>query len=203
MYKAKLKNERLGQVNTNRFGTEMKIIDYKNVRDVTVEFLDDHHYITHTHYTSFRNGQVSNPYDKTVCGVGFLGEGVYGAGKANRRAYITWMDILRRCYHINSHQQCYDACEVCDEWHNFQNFAQWYYKNVYDANGEVLHIDKDLLCFNNKTYGPDTCLLVPERINYLIIRHAPQRGKYPIGVRKIEMVLHLRRDAEHIMEKNQ
>lgn len=184
MYKINLRNERLGQVNKNRFGTEMKIIDYQNVKDVTVEFLDEHHYIAHTYYASFINGKVSNPYDKTVCGVGYLGEGPYGAGENDRKVYITWMGIIRRCYHINDHQVCYDGCNIIEEWHNFQNFAKWYYDNSYDVNGEHLHIDKDLLYFNNKVYSPDTCLLIPERINYLIIRHAPQRGKYPIGVRK-------------------
>lgn len=184
MYKVNLKHERLGQTNKNRFGTEMKIIDYVNNNNIIVEFLDEHRYKAKTSYASFLSGGTRNPYDKTVCEVGYLGEGPYGAGESDRRTYTTWMDIIRRCYCMHKHQACYDGCSVVAEWHNFQNFAKWYYENSYVIDGERLHIDKDLLYFDNKIYGPDTCLLIPERINYLIIRHAPQRGKYPIGVRK-------------------
>ena len=185
MYKANLKNERLGQINKNRFGTIMKIIDYKNSSNVTIEFLDDYHYITHTCYASFKNGHVSNPYDKTVYGIGYLGNGPYGANANNRRIYQVWQDIIRRCYFPDVDlQNGYLGCSMVDEWHNFQNFAQWYYENSYKIDGEKLHVDKDLLYFNNKIYGPDTCVLVPERINYLLIRQPGRRGKYPIGVRK-------------------
>lgn len=175
----------MGQINKNRFGTEMKIIDYKTVGDITVEFLDDYHYTTHTRYTSFKNGQVSNPYDKTVHGIGYLGDGPYGAGADNKRMYTVWQDIIRRCYFPNiDKQNGYLGCSMVEEWHNFQNFAKWYCENSYEIDGEKLHIDKDLLCFNNKIYGPNTCILVPERINYLLIRQPGRRGKYPIGVRK-------------------
>lgn len=185
MYKVNLKNERLGQINQNRFGTEMKIIDYKNSSNITVEFLDNYHYKTRTCYTSFISGGTKNPYDKTIYGVGFIGVGRYRGKKEHKKVYQTWQDMLQRCYRPEvENQQGYLGCSVAEEWHNFQNFAKWYYDNNYTVDGENLHLDKDLLCLNNKVYSPDTCLLVPERINYLIIRHAPQRGEYPIGVRK-------------------
>lgn len=180
----KARTERIGKVNLNRYGTPMKIVDYKNSKSVLVEFQDGYQYRKVTNYKDFCDGAVSNPYDRTVCGIGYLGDGPYGAGKKNRKVYLIWMDILIRCYSMNDNQQCYEECSVVEEWHNYQAFAKWYYENNYNVSGENLHIDKDLLYFNNKIYGPDTCLLVPERINYLVIRHAPQRGEYPIGVRK-------------------
>ena len=36
----------------------------------------------------------------------------------------------------------------------------------------------------NKIYSPDTCLLVPERINLLLVKEKSNRGNYPIGVHK-------------------
>ena len=162
----------------------MKIVDYIDNKNITVEFLDDHHCRVHTNYPSFVKGGVKNPYDKTVCGVGYLGEGQYGAGQKDRNVYLAWMDILRRCFHPSERQAGYVGCSVVEEWHNFQNFAKWYYENSYNSFDEKLQVDKDLLYFNNKIYGPDTCLLIPERINYLIVRQWTRRGRYPIGVRK-------------------
>jgi hypothetical protein len=185
MYKDNLKNERLGQVNKNNFGTEMKIVDYETASNIVVEFLDDYHYKVHTCYTSFVSGKTKNPYDKTVYGVGFIGVGKYGGKKDHRKAYKTWSDMIQRCYCPDIEKQYgYLGCNVADEWHNFQNFAKWYYDNMYTIDGENLHLDKDLMFFNNKIYSPDTCLLIPERINYLLIRQSSCRGKYPIGVRK-------------------
>lgn len=39
-----------------------------------------------------------------------------------------------------------------------------------------------MLYKNNKIYSPDTCLLVPNNINCLILKCNSRRGKYPIGV---------------------
>lgn len=181
----KARIERVGEIRFNRYGTPMKIIDYKSFKSVVVEFQDEYKHRKVVNYGDFNNGKVSNPYDKTVCGIGYLGEGQYGAGENNKRMYSVWQDIIRRCYFTDpNNQNGYLGCSMVEEWHNFQNFAKWYCENSYIVDGEKLHIDKDLLYFDNKIYGPDTCLLIPERINYLIIRHAPQRGKYPIGVRK-------------------
>ena len=35
-------NERLGEINKNKFGTKMKIIEYRNHGDITVEFFDQY-----------------------------------------------------------------------------------------------------------------------------------------------------------------
>ena len=38
-------NERLGEINKNKFGTEMKIIAYRKSDDIDIQFLDEHGYI--------------------------------------------------------------------------------------------------------------------------------------------------------------
>lgn len=55
----------------------MKIVDYKNCENVVVEFQDEYKCQKNTTYVNFKRGQVKNPYDKTACGVGYVGEGKY------------------------------------------------------------------------------------------------------------------------------
>ena len=61
----------LGETNVNTKGTMMKIINYRSNEDIDVEFLDDHHFVKeHQAYSNFKSGQLKNPYDKTMGGVG-------------------------------------------------------------------------------------------------------------------------------------
>ena len=73
-------NNREGEIKPNNKGTLMKIIKYRNYNDIDVEFLDDHHFIKeHEIYVNFKNGNIKNPYDKTMGGVGYIGVGKYMA----------------------------------------------------------------------------------------------------------------------------
>lgn len=71
---------------------------------------------------------------------------------------------------------------MCDEWHNYQNFARWYEENEYECDGR-LHVDKDILFPNCRIYSPKTCLLVPQRINMLFSNRENNRG-LPNGIRE-------------------
>jgi hypothetical protein len=178
---------RIGEENYNKFGTLMKIVEYKDALNIIVEFQDSHKARVHTNYSNFKKGCVSNPYDKTVHGVGYLGIGKYksrGKDGKKTKAYNTWQHMIRRCYdpyYINKNPT-YKDCIVCDEWLCFQNFAEWYYNNCYEIEGEVMHLDKDILCKGNKIYSPETCIFVPHRINVLFTKSDKARGEYPIGV---------------------
>ena len=178
------KNERLGQVNTNRYGSKMTIIRYENNRNVKVEFEDG--YRKKCEYKDFRKGIIRNPYDKSVYERGFLGEGPYktSIGGKQTAEYDVWRGILQRIYDDKSLRKfpTYKGCSICWEWHSFQNFAEWYNNNYYEIPGEKMHIDKDILIKRNKIYSPNTCIFVPERINYLFVKTDHKRGKYPIGV---------------------
>ena len=80
----------------------------------------------------------------------------------------------------------YTGVEVCKEWLNFQNFAEWCetqeFFNVKDDKGKVFHLDKDVLVKGNKVYSPETCSFIPSEINSLLTSAKRSRGKYPIGV---------------------
>lgn len=105
--------------------------------------------------------------------------------KRNRRltsAYSAWRPMIQRCYDPKEHivKPLYIDCIVADEWHDFQNFADWFYSHPHNANGYEL--DKDLLVKGNKLYSPDTCCLVPHELNVLLLDRRSDRGEYPQGV---------------------
>lgn len=178
----KVKEEYLGMINKNIFGTEMKIIEY-NGRNIIVEFQDEYRYRKQTFKIQFLKGTVKNPYDKEVCSIGFLGEGKY-CKKNYSDIYNTWKHMLQRCYdpYTINKEPTYADCYVCESWHCFQSFAKWYESKEYYCNGERLELDKDILCKGNKIYSPENCILVPQRINKLFTKSDRTRGKYPIGV---------------------
>lgn len=124
----------------------------------------------------------------SVYGVGYIGEGKYksnikGTTKMTK-AYTTWKSMLGRCYYLdNSRGKYLEECTVCEEWHNFQNFAEWFYQNIYECD-EQIQLDKDVLVRHNKQYAPDRCLLLPASINMLFREQKPNNSGLPRGIRK-------------------
>lgn len=181
-------NERLGETRLNNFGTEMKIIRYNNSEDIDVQFLDEYYYVYHhTTYSNFKSGCIKNPYDKSVFGVGCVGDGKYLTREngINTIHYNTWHDMLKRCYNEGSKDKFpayFGICKVCNHWLNMQNFSEWFDEKKYEC-GERLHIDKDILYVGNKIYSKDTCILVPQYINALFMNKKNSRG-LPNGVIK-------------------
>lgn len=175
---------RTGEIRKNNKGTDMRIMLYRSYNEIDVEFLDKFHYVTTTTYSNFKRGQVRNPYDITVNGVGYIGDGEYKTKKSPQRhtdAYNTWVTLLYRCY-CDETTVYYKESEVCQDWLCYQNFAKWYETNQYKVKGR-LHLDKDILFPGNKMYAPDKCLLVPQRINMLFVNQSNNRN-LPNGIRK-------------------
>lgn len=181
-----MNNERLGEISKSNEGYDMKIIEYNNCDDIIVEFQDGHKTKVHTEYSNFKKGRVKNPYHPNVYGVGFIGTGKYksiGEDGKQTKAYKHWRHMLMRNYdpYILNKHPTYIDCYVCEEWHNFQNFCKWFYKNYYEVEGDRMCLDKDILCKGNKVYSPKTCIFVPQRINLLFIKANATRGEFPIG----------------------
>lgn len=163
-------SEKVGEIKKNRYGTYMKIIEYKSYDNVTVQFQDEHKAIVKgIKYNHFKTGVVKNPYDKSIYGIAYIGEGEYSYS-THTHIHRTWVGMLRRCYDpyfINTRAITYKDVIVCKEWLNFQNFAKWYEDNYYEVPNERMQIDKDILYKDNKIYSPDTCLIVPGCINVI------------------------------------
>lgn len=181
-----MKSNRLNEVNKNTYGTEMKIIEYIDCHNIIVEFQDEYKYKKRSNYQQFLKGNVKNPYDKEVYGVGYMGVGKYKSRDENgkkTKCYHTWLSMIQRCYNEDCLMKhpTYKDCYVCEEWHNFQNFAEWYEENYYSIGEQRIQLDKDILCKGNKIYSPNTCIFVPQRINSLFTKCDKSRGELPIG----------------------
>ena len=162
----------------------MKIVGIRKRVDIDIQFIDDFNYVKeHVNYQNFLKGQIKNPYDKTVYGIGYLGSGRYKTWNKGKftTEYNSWSDMISRCYADEKGQPAYfNRCTVCDDWLNFQVFCSWYNENAYKVN-ERLHLDKDILFPGNKIYSPKKCLLVPQRINMLFVNIPNKRG-LPNGI---------------------
>ena len=173
-----LKN-RVGEVSYTKYSTKATILQYKNNKQVLIEFDDDYHYQYWTSYVRFIKGSIVNPYDKNICSCGFIGSGKYNS---KHIAYPTWFNMIKRCYgKIIKSNESYFGCTVTDEWHNFQNFAKWFDEHYYECN-ETLTIDKDILVKDNKIYSPQTCLLVPKTLNLIFVNLRSRKNNLPTGV---------------------
>lgn len=172
MGKKILNNDRVGQIRKNTFGSLMEVVEYNHYRDVLVKFETGN--TKQVKWGEFVRGKVKNPYDKTVFGIGYFGEGEYKSHKDGKYAtqYKTWYNMMRRCYdkkNLKNHPT-YKDCSVVEEWHNFQTFGNWFDENYYEIECQRMELDKDILIKGNKIYSPNTCVFVPHNINSMIVK---------------------------------
>lgn len=92
----------VGATTTNNFGTPMEIIAIRKQSNIDVKFLDEYGYVKHhVTYTAFSKGEVKNPYDKKIAGVGYIGVGKYKSylpEEHHVHAYQIWRMLIVRCY---------------------------------------------------------------------------------------------------------
>ena len=167
----------------------MKIIEYQNSNNIIVEFQDERKTKVHTRYRFFQSGKVYNPYDKNVMGIGVTGD-IYPVtinGKSTKE-YNAWISMLHRCFdeEMKNEHPTYKDVTCCDEWLFFPNFYEWLHsQSNFDRwlKGNRWALDKDILVKGNKIYSPETCCLVPMRINSLFALPT-KTGECVLGVQK-------------------
>lgn len=135
--------------------------------------------VVKTYLTSFRKGQVANPYHPSMAGVGFIGVPEDGVLAKDCIEYKLWSSMFGRCYRPRPHDYRYKGCTVDPRWHNFQDFRKWFKESEYQPGWEL---DKDVVVKGNKVYGPDTSFFVPKPINNFLVLRTAARGGLPIGV---------------------
>jgi hypothetical protein len=160
---------KIGDTFSTKYGP-CEVIDYKNCENVYVKFLKSGG-ITKTDTTSLRKDSVKDYFYPIVEGKGYFGKGDYKArinGKMTEQ-YQAWQGMIKRCYNEKSLQKrpSYRECEVCDEWCNYQTFAEWMDTQEYRKKGWQL--DKDLIELGNKLYCPDKCIFLPPSINKVLV----------------------------------
>ena len=140
-----------------------------------IRFNDTYNTEILTYGTNLGKGYVSNPNHRSVCGVGYFGIGKYvsSSSKVEDIRYKTWINMINRAYNKSYHEYrpTYSTATVCENWHNYQNFAEWY-DNSFPLTliENKIQLDKDLLQKNieNKIYSPKTCVWLPISINSYI-----------------------------------
>lgn len=138
-------------------------------RDVFLVSFDDSPKFT-ANSKAIKKGGVRDLNLPSVSSVGYYGYGEYVTkiDHIKTTEYEVWRGMIRRCYQSNFPQyERYGkkGVTVCKDWHNFQNFADWYTKQP--MYGKGYHLDKDLLNSGAKEYSPDNCTFVSPAINSL------------------------------------
>lgn len=180
---------RLGETNVNHQGCLMKIVEYNRSDDIMVEFQDEYKGRVHTHYWSFLQGNVKNPYYPMMLGIGMIGS-KYPSKVNNKQTkeYQAWKGMIYRCFDENtkSRNAAYKDATCCKEWLCYENFYDWLHsqENFDKWDNDKWTIDKDILIKGNTIYSPDTCCLVPNNVNALFISKKNYRGDLPIGVKR-------------------
>ncbi len=176
-----------GSVFTNFYGERFIVDKYNNKNDVDVHFLDEHQYSCKTYRSVLVSGNLKNPYHPGKYG-GYVGVGPYGR-KNDAVVYNVWNHILVRVFQSKSEYynnfNSYKEDSICEEWLNFQTFAQWYYDYIGKLNPNFKYnLDKDIYQwgFKSKIYSPETCCIIPESLNLGLSIYENPRTNLPTGV---------------------
>lgn len=149
-------------------GGSVTVTKYENNLRVTVIHNDEHAHEMVVQVVRLRDGKIKNPFRRSVKGVGFIGVGKHlvSENRKHTKSYLLWKDMLRRCYceKYKAKYPTYIGCSVHPDWHNFQNFAEWFSSKDHPDDWDL---DKDLAVIGNKIYGPEFCSFVPKAINYI------------------------------------
>ncbi|AUR96323.1 hypothetical protein NVP1223O_26 [Vibrio phage 1.223.O._10N.261.48.A9] len=156
-------NSLVGEIFTSTNFGDVVVIEYADYYNVVIKFLSTGT-VSNARLDSIRDGGVVDYNSPAVYGFGFRG---YGAHKAKSKAYTSWSAMIRRCYSQEWLERfpSYTGCRVCENWRNFQTFADWFYENLSeDLIGKRVEVDKDIIG-NRKIYSPSTCVLVEPKDN--------------------------------------
>lgn len=89
--------------------------------------------------------------------------------------FSRWRNMLKRCY--TKSDKSYQGISVCDEWLIFSNYKHWY--DTQPKPEVLFDVDKDMLQGLSRVYSPETCLILPRRINnFLAVANKGMPGTY-------------------------
>ena len=174
----------IGDTYKNKAGIEMTVVEINNSKDIVIEFKSG--YRKRTTSSHVVTGRIKDKLSPSIFGVGIIGDGAHSTTSNSRetKAYKTWKGVLQRCYYkceSSNLDLSYQGCEVCDEWLNFQNFAEWFNKN-HPMDGSSYQLDKDIKVIGNKVYSPEFCMIIKTRANQLIKEKSKVTLNETIGV---------------------
>lgn len=164
-------------------GCDLEVIEYLTCNKIKVKFLDYGSSEKYVATKELKNGSIKNPYYPAVRGIGFHGVGPHKTRIDSKapKEYVHWSSMFTRCYWEGYHERfpTYIGCNVEEQWHNYQEFAEWCQWQVGFGNGVL---DKDLLYKGNKEYGPESCVFLPSELNSLIVTQEAKGKSTPAGI---------------------
>lgn len=178
-------DQRVGEVRQNTQGRKMEVVAYRGANDIDIKF-ENGFVVEHTQYQLFERGTICDPFFPSLYGVGYMGmKTVYTKSNEYAKPYEVWSSMMKRCYNENCQRHpWYEDCVVDKKWHNFAAFYEWWNEHYYDlpeGMGRV-ELDKDFKNKYSRTYGPNTCLLIPQRINGAAPKRRTIDKEFPIGI---------------------
>lgn len=175
---------RISEEKLSSDGYIMKLVEYENANNITIEFQDNYKYRFRTSYQNWMKSDYKNPYHPNIYNECCRGNATTKINGEKKKSYMVWYAMIQRCYDPISAQNkpTYEECIVCNQWKCFEYFEIWFNQNYYTIDNEEMCLDKDILIKNNKIYAPEFCVFVPQRINKLFTKRQLHRGDYPIGV---------------------
>lgn len=142
------------------------------------------HGVFHKSPTNHLKGQGCPKCSKEAQNSPIYGIGINDSKKGyNRKARKTWFCMMKRCYSpkYTLEHPTYRNCVVCKDWLTYSNFEEWYLSQP-NHSKDGYELDKDLLSGSSKIYSPDTCCLLPKKINTMISTPSQTREGLPCGV---------------------
>lgn len=146
---------------------KFEVLDYCGNKTYNVLFFDTNN-IEKFHSSAIKNGRINDCCRPVFLGKGYVGNGHYKAKVKGviTKEYVTWSNMMTRgyCPVYKSKQPTYKDCTVCEDWHNFQNFAKWCNEQP-NFSRDGFALDKDLMNPKNLMYSPYNCCILPREIN--------------------------------------
>lgn len=175
---------------TKSYG-DVIVLEYVDSSKILIQFLESggKNFVSSG---NLRKGLVRDFMARTIYGVGYFGEGKYICRVKGRTAksdghragcmikeYASWESMMKRVYGNLTEQEfrIYHDVTVCEEWHNYQNYAEWC-QNQAGFGLDGYHLDKDILVRGNRVYSPSSCCFVPAHINSAVtgMKHTNTTG---------------------------
>ena len=153
------------EININRFGEIMKIINYIGRDDFDILF--ENGYIKHcTCYNNFKRGSIKNPNTISFFGIASLNVDLE-SGLSDCISYKTWRHMLSRCYDKKEKRYKFYGgvgVTVCEEWLSYKSFKEWFDINYYEILDDKMNLDKDILNKWNKDVINNPAFVVKTKV---------------------------------------
>lgn len=163
---------KVGDTVYNNEGDKAILVDFisgtKYIKRVAKVLFEDGT-ITEVKTPKLKCGSFKNPMKPNVYGVGFIGQGKYLSSHKGEKSigYTKWNSMIKRCYDetdVGFSHYGGRGVTVCNDWHNYQNFADWFY--THSIHQRRMTLDKDLKCKGKGLiYSKDNCCMIPDKIN--------------------------------------